>query len=294
MQLRLLTTVSLGLASIAMILHSAVETSGQQHEFKAVTAAIQATPSASGDARPPRRRPVVDDAPVNPVRETLAVQIKLLERGRARLLQQQDYTARLFKQELIDGRLQDPETLGLKIRHEPFAVYLTWENGQKAAFMADRYDGRVVVRPAKKLLFRRTVKLDPSGPLAMRQSRYAINETGMLLLAERLLRERRQDLARTQDVTCRVLPEDTLSGQTVTPLVVEYRRPQAEPSYRKVVTYVNDAGIPIGVTYYGWDGDEAPTHESDEADTLLGHYVYQDIKYDQQLVDADFLVTNGP
>lgn len=60
------------------------------------------------------------------VRSRMALQLNLLllEKGHAKLARTRAYTAIAFKQERIRGTLGEKQVIQLKVRHEPFSVYM--------------------------------------------------------------------------------------------------------------------------------------------------------------------------
>src|SRR5579875_4042631 len=63
-----------------------------------------------------------------------------------------DYTCLLIKRERINGRLSPDHVIEMKVRTQPFSVYLRWlqprtEAGQEVCYVAGRNDGKMRVRP---------------------------------------------------------------------------------------------------------------------------------------------------
>ena len=95
-----------------------------------------------------------------------------------------DYTCYFYKQERIDGKLQDPETMLMKFREKPFSVYLKWvknpSKDQEVIYVEGENDNKAVVHPSGLLgvVFRK-VKLDPEGKLALKHSRRPVTYAGL-------------------------------------------------------------------------------------------------------------------
>ena len=103
-----------------------------------------------------------------------------------------DYSCTLIKRERIDGTLQPPEYMFVKIRHEPFSVYTYFKapenmKGQEALYVAGKNDGCLLGHGVgiKKVVG--TISLKPDSMLAMRGNRYPITEIGVLNLTKRLI-----------------------------------------------------------------------------------------------------------
>jgi hypothetical protein len=73
--------------------------------------------------------------------------------------------------------------------------------------------------------------------------------------------------------------------------IVEYDDPDVEPTYRKMITYVDkELALPISVRNYGWPEEGVETSDVaalDEA-TLIEYYGYTEIRFETRLSDADF------
>jgi len=91
-----------------------------------------------------------------------------------------DYTCTLVKRELIDGTLSEHEYIFLKVRHQPFSVYMYFMapaniKGRECIYVHGSNQGRLVGHEGGvkgKLLG--THDLDPTGFIAMRGQRYPI------------------------------------------------------------------------------------------------------------------------
>ncbi len=75
--------------------------------------------------------PVVDEGEVvASSRLAMNYHLALLELARYKLKSFPDYTCTFTKQERVDGQdLSDVQTMQLKLRHQPFSVYMKWEEG---------------------------------------------------------------------------------------------------------------------------------------------------------------------
>ena len=78
-----------------------------------------------------------------------------------------------------------------KIRHEPFSVYMKWlsgDRGRQLIYVDGQNDGKLLVQPGGiKGRLTGVLSLDPSGTLAMSDSRYPIQTAGLLALAKTIL-----------------------------------------------------------------------------------------------------------
>jgi hypothetical protein len=235
-------------------------------------------------------------------RLALQLHIALLEVGKHRIESVPDYSATFLKQERVDGDdLQDLQTIQLKMRHKPFGVYMKWleggDVGRQVLFSEGQYDDQVQVKLGGKLSkVLPTLKLEPTGSMAMKESRHPVTEMGLLQLAEFVLQYRKRDLAQPQGVHWEMIPDQKFLDHLCDCWVVEYNNREAEKVYRKSITYIDRKhSLPICVKNFGWpaQGEEfADAAALDEA-TFIEYYGYTDIEFETRLSDADFDKTNA-
>ena len=82
----------------------------------------------------------------------------------------QDYTCLLVKRERTNGRLPPENVMEMKVRTQPFSVYLRWlqprtEAGQEVCYVAGRNNGKMRVHPKGMLgSVAGFISLDPNDP----------------------------------------------------------------------------------------------------------------------------------
>jgi hypothetical protein len=235
-------------------------------------------------------------------RLALQLHIALLEAGKHRLAEYPDYTATFLKQERVDGDdLQELQTIELKMRHKPFSVYMKWleggDVGRQALFVEGQYDDKLQVKlGGKKGTILPVVKLDPTGSMAMKESRYPVTEMGILQLIELILKYRYRDLALKQGVRWEIVPDQQFLDRPCDCLVIEYASRDIDPVYRRAITYLDKQSfLPICVKNFGWPAEGVDVNDAkalDEA-TLIEYYGYTDIQLEHRLSDADFDKANA-
>ncbi len=230
-------------------------------------------------------------------RLALRLHIALLELGKQRLENIPDYTATFLKQERVDGEdLQDLQTIQLKMRHKPFGLYMKWleggDVGRQVLFSEGQYDDLVQVKlGGKKGNVLPVLKLEPTGSLAMKESRHPVTEMGLLQLVDFVLQFRRRDLTQKQGVHWEMIPDQKFFDHVCDCWVVEYDNREVEKVYRKSVTYIDRKySLPICVKTFTWPADGVDVTDPaalDEA-TFIEYYGYTDIEFETRLCDADF------
>ena len=259
--------------------------------------------AGSGDGLRVDRGDPVDGQPTSlTMAEVLQIAEEALERFRANV---DDYTATLVKQESVRGSLGEAQRIALKLQcpHRrdapgetfPLRVYLRFESPNKVAgreviWAEDQNDGKLVAHEAG-LLGLMTVRLDPTGMIAMQGQRYPIYDIGMTNLLEKLVERGRRDLD-NPDVQVTRTPGAELDGVLCDLIEVRRRSPSGQPDdfSRVEIWFDSSAGMPIRYSAWGWPAANGSAEEpvSDEDAPLLESYTYLDIRTNVGLTESDF------
>jgi hypothetical protein len=229
-------------------------------------------------------------------RLAMQLHVALLEVGKHRIERCPDYTATFVKQERLDGGdLQDLQSIEFKLRHKPFSVYMKWieggDVGRELLLVDGQYDDKLLVRLGgikKKLPL---LKLDPTGSLAMAESRHPVTEAGLLQLADTILKYRKRDLTLKSGVRWEMHADQKFMGRHCDCWIIEYDSPEVEPVYRKSITYVDrELSLPVCVRNFGWleKGTEITEAAALDEATLIEYYGYTDVKIDERVPDIAF------
>ncbi len=236
-------------------------------------------------------------------RDALLFALSLLEEGCRRLAGISNYTAVFSKQERIDGEICDGEVMQLKLRHEPFSVYMKWldgDKGREVLYVEGQHDGKLLVKLGGwKGRLLPALKLDPIGSLALRTSRHPITQMGLLAVVKTLIEKRRRDLRSDSGVHCRMVGNQQFNQRDCFRYSLEYDRPQDSAIYRKSIVYIDkEYSLPIFIRNYTWpspsdvfNASEVDAGEMDEG-TLIEHYTYSNINLNAELAEGDFNRTN--
>lgn len=237
-------------------------------------------------------------APLSPeelARQTLQRKLAQVKAGIAFLRQTPDYTAQFTKQELVGGELTDEQEIVIKVRHEPFSVYLKWitgDSGREVLYVNGENDGEMLVRAGRGLKAKLgTLSLDPDGSIAMSEARYPITKAGLLELAMMLEDYHHKDLAESNFARCEQLADQTFDGRSCSCYFIEYKSAAMSPMYRKSITLIDkEWSVPVYIKNYTWptqDHASATGEALDEA-TLIEFYSFAELRFRQQLANADF------
>ena len=296
-------------------LPTSVANNNDAKDPKAIT--VAATPSTDNETIPP---PVKKDPPtvttgtpadleaevaaaVKDGSQALQLNITLLEMGRQKLAAIPDYTATFYKQERLSTGLTDLQTMNLKLRHKPFSVYMKWieggDTGREVLFVDGESENKMLVKLGGiKGRLMPHLKLDPSGSLAMAESRHPVTELGLLQLCDLLLRYRKRDLTLPAgQVKWQVTNSEQMFDRDCYCFTYEYSSAEVEAVYRKSVIYLDrELALPICVKNFGWADEGAEVSADPELfdeETLIEYYGYTELQLGSQLADRDFDKANS-
>lgn len=203
------------------------------------------------------------------------------------------YTAKLVKRERIGSSLAEPQELHLKLRHEPFSVYLKFlspssVSGREVIYVASENDGKLLVHlPGLLSSQLGTMALDPRGFLAMQGERHSIEEIGLANLTRQLIERGEHDRGLSPNMEVRFF-EGAKVGDIET-LRIEVSHPEYHKDLegsKAVIYFDTERKIPLRYEGYGWPakpGDELP---------LMEEYTYLDVQLNPPLDGIDFRTDN--
>jgi hypothetical protein len=118
----------------------------------------------------------------------------LYERARQRYADMDSYIFRMKRREVVNGRKQPEEVVQVKLRREPYSVYLKWLNpeskGRETVYVRGKYENKMQLVLAANDAFPFSPagmrwSIAPDDPMTRAKSRYPITETGFGPLIER-------------------------------------------------------------------------------------------------------------
>lgn len=229
---------------------------------------------------------------------TIAANLVLLNRGHELLRTQPGYTVNFFRQERVDGTMVEGQVIRMKVRHEPFSVYMKWvtgDKGREVLYVDGENEGKMLVHAGGwKARLLPALKLDPTGSIAMRESRYPVTTAGMLRMLDIMIRDRQRDLASDANVKYQMVEDHRYDDRTCYAFQVEYPSREYSERYRKCVFYLcAETCAPLFVKNYGWPHEDEQIAEAELDDaTMVEHYQFSEIDFGTRLADADFDRTN--
>ena len=198
-----------------------------------------------------------------------------------------DYSCVLIKRERINGELTPDNIITLKVRTQPFSVYMRWlepkeQNGQEVCYVAGKNGNKMRVHARGGLSLVGWVTLDLKDPRATRSSRHAITEAGLGNLLDRYAEGWGA--------------ERTLGGMQVNVAEYEYNKRRctrvevAHPAttagqfayYRTVLFFDKETKLPVRVECYDY-----PRRANDPGE-LLEMYSFVNLRWNIGLGEETF------
>lgn len=257
----------------------------------ASTAASSATPAPAGTtAATVNSRGL--DLTSQPGEHPLMPALRWANGGLEDIRQLQDYSCTFYKRERIDGELGEYQSMFVKVRHNPFSVYMFFLGpgklrGQECIYVRDQNEGNLLAHPTG---FRKTVvgtvSLDPTGMIAMSGNRYPITEVGVLNLVERLVEIGNRD---TQYGECEVqfFQGAKINNRDCTCIQVIHPVPRRNFLFHLARIFVDtELNIPVRYEAYDWPEKQGGPP------VLTEEYTYLNLKMNNGFTDADFSTEN--
>jgi outer membrane lipoprotein-sorting protein len=202
-----------------------------------------------------------------------------LKHAESKLARTDSYTAIFHKQELIQQKLTEEETIFLKFK-KPFKVYMKWVKepykGRESLYIDGYNDNLIKVRECG-LAGIITVDIDPKGTLAMKGNRHPVTHSGIENLVK-LIRRTFEKGVSDREIHLREKGEERVYGRTTKKVEVVFPKNKANRyyCYRALMNFDVETKLPIRVQIYDWN------------DTLIESYGYEAITLDAGLTEADF------
>jgi hypothetical protein len=201
------------------------------------------------------------------------------------------YTATFKKQERLGGQLLPEQTMTMKVRQRPFAVYLKFlapKAGKEVLYAEGHHENKVIAHNGdwtRRLIPR--LKVAPDSATALAENRHPITEAGLSNLVHKLVGFRKIDLTDAEAVT--ILDRTTgPDGRSWPRSLHLHEHPDpSRPFARIEVLYDPDTLFPVQISNYDW-----PSQDEPGAPPLAERYAYEALVLDPPLSALDFELTN--
>ncbi|TWU03125.1 DUF1571 domain-containing protein [Neorhodopirellula pilleata] len=229
--------------------------------------------------------------------ESLEPLIELARRAKEKFETTIDaYTCLIVKQETIDGKLDSAQYLRLKVRDrrvqngqliQPLSIYAKFLKPEKVAgrevlYVENQLDGDLLVRRGGSRLPNLTLKLDPDGRLARKDTNYSITQTGIRPMLQQIL-----DRMETQPADCpiqiRLFADAKVDGRSCQHIEIRQLKQTPQSDFQIAKVYIDDEWqLPVYFASYAWPGAEGGEP------VLQEQYVITKINLEAELTDLDF------
>lgn len=218
--------------------------------------------------------------------------LELAEKAVVRAGEIADYSAVFAKRERIDGVLSAYDYMFLKVRHEPFSVYLyclgpVKPKGQEAIYVEGKNDGMVLGHTTGlRDKIAGTVSLDPTSSRMMEGNLYPITNIGLKNLAQKLANLHRYEMNYGESEVS-TYPGAKVDGRECTCVQVVHPVQRQNFKFHLSRTYYENAtALPIRFEGYLWP------NKPGGKPVLLEEYTYQNLQLNRGLTDLDFDTEN--
>lgn len=205
-----------------------------------------------------------------------------------------DYEAIFTKKEMV-GRTMYSGQMVIKLRHEPFGVYLRFidqNNGREVLYAGPRYQFKMMAHEAPGTLsaLAGTVSLEPNSSRAMAEGRHPITQIGMAKMMDSLIDQWEGEMkyGDPDDPKVNYYPKAKLDGQIECKAAVTvHENPKhAFRFYKTRVFFDKKSNFPIRLEQYAFPDAAHPQG------ALVEEYIYTNIRINVGLTDNDFDVHN--
>ncbi len=194
------------------------------------------------------------------------------------------YEATFIKREVV-GKSTVSHKMKIKIRHEPFSVYLYFENphtGREVIYVDGRNNGKLIAHEAGLLSFAGAMELVPTESIAMNENRYPITKAGIANTLQIMIRQWQEE-AKYGETEVKYFKDAKLDNMTCNIIESSHPQPRKQFNNHKVRLWIDNAtGIPVRMQKFGFP------RRPNEQPPLLEDYSFLNLKTDVRLTDADF------
>lgn len=204
-----------------------------------------------------------------------------------RLNQTQDMSYVLHKRERHNGAMEPYHAISMKIRHEPFSVYLQFlapedAQGREAIYVAGRNGGNILAHGTGMQRFFGTVSLAPTSGMAMQGNRYPITRAGLKNIVLMLMEIGQREM---QYGGCQVqhYPQAMIDGRACRGIEVVHPQRQAGLQYHATRIFFDEQlALPVRIELYDWPDRPGG------APVLDAEYTFSQIRLNNGFTDLDF------
>jgi outer membrane lipoprotein-sorting protein len=194
------------------------------------------------------------------------------------------YEATFVKREVV-GNSTVSHKMKIKVRHNPFSVYLYFENphaGREVIYVDGRNNGKLVAHEAGLLSFAGAMDLTPTDSIAMNENRYPITKAGIANTMQIMISQWQEE-ARYGETDVKYYKDAKLDSMTCKIIESSHPQPRKQFNNHMVRLWIDNAtGLPVRMQKFGFPRRAA------ETPPIVEDYSFLNLQTDVRLTDADF------
>ncbi len=199
------------------------------------------------------------------------------------------YECTFTKKEIV-GNEMISQSMKMKVRHEPFSVYMYFmepSKGREVIFVDGKNDNKLQVHETGLASLIGTLSLSPEDSRVMAENRYPITKAGMSKMLDSVIAQWEEE-SKYGETDVKYF-EDAKVGDSKC-RVIESSHPQPRRQFKFHMTRLwidEKSGLAVRVQQFGFP------RQKDAKPPLIEDYTYTGIKPEVRLTDRDF-DTNNP
>lgn len=203
-----------------------------------------------------------------------------------------DFAYTFVKREEVAGKLGDHEAMFMKVRHEPFSVYVytlgpKQPKGQEVIYVAGRNGDKVLAHVTgfrHKLVGMVTLAID--APEVMDGNRYSLLSAGPLKMVEKVVGLYQREMTGGES-DVQIFAGAKVDAHVCTCVQVSHRTPAPNfPFQMTRIFYDEQSNLPIRWEAYDWPRNPG------EQQRLAEEYTFRNLQPNAGLTEVDFDVNN--
>lgn len=194
------------------------------------------------------------------------------------------YECVFSKKEVVDDDMI-AQTIKLKIRHEPFSVYMLFQEprpGREVIFVEGQNENKLLVHETGLAALIGTLRLSPDDPKVLAENRYPITRAGLANMVDAVITQWETEL-KYGESDVRYF-EDAKAGE-YTCRVIENSHPEPRKQFPFQMTRLwidQKSGLAVRVQQFGFP------KKKDGKPPVVEDYLFSEIQPDIRLSDKDF------
>jgi hypothetical protein len=198
-----------------------------------------------------------------------------------------DYSCTLVSRERVKDKLGDESIMQMKVKAQPFSVYLRWlgpakDVGQEVVYVQGKNNGKMLVK-SKAHPLPGFHAIDPDDPRVRQNSRHNIREAGIGNMIDETIKSWELDRAIGKAKVLPPLEASYNKRDCLKVEVVHLEKNAQTPCYRTVIYLEKVSKLPIRLENYDWPRQGGPADGE-----LLEMFSYVNIQFNAGITDAEF------